>query len=618
MPTGGGKSICYQIPALCLDGMTIVISPLISLMKDQIDTLKNINYPAEMINSTVTVNEQRRIMEAAVRNELKLLYLTPERLKNENFLKWLRMQKISLFAVDEAHCISEWGHDFRPDYRRIESVIKEIGNPAILALTATATKEVRDDIVKVLGMNNPDIIINGFNRENLIYGVEDYYSKEDKNKGLLAFLGKVNKPGIIYVSSIKDAQSLYNYLSTNSDLNYGLYHGKIPPKQRDKTQDDFLYNRIDVLIATNAFGMGVDKSDIRFVVHYSIPGTIEAYYQETGRAGRDGKTSFCLLQYFSRDEEIQKFFIQSKNPSPEMINSVFSYLKKHCRNNIFYENEDIPAESLKISSHEKDAVLKILTEMKAVQIDYIADDNYEIDIIKNETKDKTLYYTLSELVKFGGTRKKIDINIEYLAKRLDLTKYDLVNDLKKLAAEKAVKFSVTQSGRTVKVLTEDLPAKELTEYSQKLKNKIKYDYAKLDAVVKYVRLGSYQCRRKYVLNYFGEEFNERNCAKCDLCRKTNKSANNEITKDEKILLFAVYMNNGRLGKLKMCKLLSGSFELEERFREIDEFGSLAGVGESKISDMITKLMNQGLIYSDDGKYPTLKVTKPAENLLKTR
>ena len=305
MPTGAGKSLCYQLPSLVTEGLAIVISPLIALMKNQVDQMNALGINAQFLNSTLSKSEVNRVKKECLEGEIQLLYVAPESLTKEENVEFLKQTNISFVAVDEAHCISEWGHDFRPEYRRIKEIISQLGNLPIIALTATATPKVQIDIQKNLNMEDAHVFKSSFNRTNLFYEVRQ---KKHAKKQLIQYLKDFQgKAGVIYCLSRKKVEEVAELLKVNG-FNAAPYHAGLDAKEREKNQDDFLNEDVDIIVATIAFGMGIDKPDVRFVVHYDVPKSLEGYYQETGRAGRDGLEGKCLMFYSHNDiNKLEKF-----------------------------------------------------------------------------------------------------------------------------------------------------------------------------------------------------------------------------------------------------------------------------------------------------------------------
>ncbi|MGA8474735.1 MAG: ATP-dependent DNA helicase RecQ [Candidatus Cybelea sp.] len=453
LATGAGKSLTYQLPALLLDGTTVVVSPLIALMKDQLDMLRERGITDVVaLNSTLSEDQEARARERIRSGSVRIVYTTPEKLEDETFLNLLRSIRVPLFVVDEAHCISQWGHDFRPAYLALGGVIAKLGHPTVLALTATATPSVREDILHQLGIELVKPIVRGFDRPNLIYEARKADKEVDKLKTLTAlFTGDdaLEGTGIIYTATIKNALEVQRYLGVELGIPAAVYHSKLHKEDRTSVHNLFMNETIRAVVATNAFGLGIDKPNIRFVVHYDLPGSLEAYTQEAGRAGRDGLPSRCILIYRMSDTRVQNYFLTGKYPDVEEVQRVFGTIEVFCD------------QAGGVSMIDLRKILQLpLTKLKVI----IA------------------------LLKKSGY-------IEHVGKSA---------------------YGLTEAVRKHRELILNLANYE---------TKKSYDQSKLAMMLQYAETIS--CRRRFILNYFGEDFDKINCGACDNCLRALRSGIDE-------------------------------------------------------------------------------------------
>jgi len=523
LPTGGGKSVCFQIPALVLPGLTVVVSPLISLMKDQVDALEARRLPAAFINSSLSAVQVSDRMARAVRGEIKLLYLAPERFDFGNVASRLA-GSVSLLAVDEAHCISQWGHDFRPSYLRVAEARRMLGSPPTIALTATATPEVRVDICHQLALRNPQTIITGFDRTNLAYHVLPARNDAEKDALLVRTLKAHDGLAIVYATTRKAVDRL-GFLLEHEGISAAAYHAGLDDLQRRKVQDAFMNERIRAIIATNAFGMGIDKPNVRLVVHHSMPGTLEAYYQEAGRAGRDGEHSDVFLLHSFPDRFTHEFFIRSANPERRSVEKVYDVLRQHASNGrpLPALPEDIlPLVGTKLSPKEIESALRILQTAGAIVLAGGSSSCVSVRLLATPQRIKreitgeanpelgllrALWRIAGDSLSTGAS-----IDLDFLPPGLS-TRSGAVAILDSLQNRQFLVWERLHSGLSI-TNPATLAAALAVDWTALAKRRAA-EISKLDAVQRYAYTKA--CRRGFVLRYFGDPAARNRCDGCDNC-----------------------------------------------------------------------------------------------------
>jgi ATP-dependent DNA helicase RecQ len=645
MPTGGGKSLCYQLPAVARAGVTLVVSPLIALMKDQVDALHDLGIAATFINSSLAAREQFDRMDAMAAGQFDLVYIAPERLRSSIFIEKLRATKLQLLAVDEAHCISEWGHDFRPDYARLGLVRQRLGFPPTIALTATATPQVRADVARQLQLREPKVFITGFARPNLHFEVHHAYSDLDKDQTLNDFLAETPGAGIIYASTRKRCEELVETLRQRTKgRKIGLYHAGLEQDDRRRVQDDFMSGRVQIIVATNAFGMGIDKADLRFVVHYNIPGSLEAYYQEAGRAGRDGLSSRCLLIYTPKDRSTQEYFIDSSYPEPDVVQEVYDYLRGIDADPIELTLDEIKDRlGLNIRSEGISACEKLLEGVQALErldsrqnmagVKIDSDLPTLVDLLPREAKvQRRVLQVVERLV--GELRgERVFINPRQIAKESELEVEATNRALRELAKLQAFDYVPPFRGRAVHMLERKKPFEKLGIDFLEQERRKAAEYAKLDRMEKYAT--SRRCRQLEILDYFGDP-SKKKCGLCDQCGGIHSSAAGasgaeakedanppQVVEAVKMVLAGVarMCQRGQYGKRLLAGMLIGSSAAKITklgLQKLSTYGLLKQLTEDEAIELIDALLRQRLLQQVevDRFKPVMQLTPRGEQVMK--
>jgi ATP-dependent DNA helicase RecQ len=620
MPTGAGKSLCFQVPALARGGTALVISPLIALMKDQVDALVARDVRATCLNSSLPEDEYRARFTALMRGEVEILYVAPERF-TPSFLQALQKVDIRLFVIDEAHCLSQWGHDFRPDYLRLGKVREALGKPPTIALTATATPEVQADIAHTLQLDQASRFVRGFDRTNLILDVIDVERTADKDALLAELVGK--GPALVYASTRKRVEQATQALR-NAGVRAGMYHAGMSPQDRTRIQDAFMADEFPVVVATNAFGMGIDKRDIRAIVHYDMPGTVEAYYQEIGRAGRDGHTSRAVLLFQQGDRRIHQFFIDNAHPPVEWVHQIYNWLLARGSNPVYAGVEEL-AEVLPADAGERAAATCLYMLVREGLIRRIApsDRMASIRLLPNapSAAPTGLRGKVWEHVRVHATLPgyAYTFSPEVWCEDLDLNRDQLTATLRGLEDRGYLEHQAADRTGGVELLQPHLPL-QLDE--RRIRERRSREYAKLDRMFAYA---TSSCRRRYIIEYFGEAADFERCGTCDACRAgvDPKPVARALTPDESTTVVKVVACLARMERHAnqrgfsvdlLVKTLMGSAEAKIKqfgFDLITTYGILGPSHDSarwtarELQDLVRAIIDADLIGED---YTTRRIS----------
>lgn len=531
LPTGGGKSICFQVPGMALDGLTLVISPLIALMHDQVEQLVSRNIKAQLITSTMSYREIDIALDNCRFGGVKFLYTSPERLKSDLFLERFKEMPVSLIVVDEAHCISEWGHDFRPAYGEISAIRALHPEVPVAAFTASATPETQKDIIERLELRSPSRYEASLKRENLSYHVR---SSENKLGSIISYCqNRAQDTGIVYCQTRKSVKEVVRQLRAKN-VNAGFYHGGLSAEDRSYMLENWMKDKLKVMVATNAFGMGIDKPDVRYVLHYEIPSTLEAYYQEAGRAGRDGAAADAIAFWEEKDLQTMQDQLNAKYPSKERIKQIYASVCNFLKIAIGSgENESYPLDLRAFTKSFEFSIVEVFHALKILQNNgdlYFSESNFQPTRLKYAIGNSALYKfqvghdSVSKLITLlsrshsGIFDRFVSIHESELAKRLGVSSKELTRQLEYLEQYGVIDVNFRTSLPKITLLHERLPDNYLKLDVHVYENRRNLEISKLNSMIEYVR--SNKCRMSIISMYFGGD--DENCGNCDFCREQSK------------------------------------------------------------------------------------------------
>ncbi|MBL0175580.1 MAG: RecQ family ATP-dependent DNA helicase [Ignavibacteria bacterium] len=629
MPTGGGKSICYQIPAILLDGLTVVVSPLISLMQDQVEALQRARIRATFINSMLDYRDAMERIEKARRGWFTLMYVAPERFESPGFLERMRGVKVALFAVDEAHCISEWGHDFRPSYLKMRDALEFLGTPQVVALTATATPDVREDIRRQLGLKDSNLIVRGFNRENLTFRVLHGVNKRDA----VFEACSAGDCGVIYAGTRNTVEELATMLKRHS-MSAEAYHAGLEDTHRKEVQERFMRGETRVIVATSAFGMGIDKPDVRFVIHHDMPGTIEQYYQEAGRAGRDGKPSTCTLLYHPGDRSLPEFFIRQTYPDQTLVQTVYGHLHNIAgtqvgqgfRGLLNMSPQTLAGQIGKVSEAAVRSAIDLLERSGyARRIDasyaqstlHILLDPERLRTWLLETASDTISpVAVAMLRTVGGEafHHPVDVVIADVAEKSFMSEENILAGLRAMHDDGIIEFHSGQKASGIALLGQRVQVRDLVIDYRQLEKRMKHQFEKLQAMERFI-LGK-ACRRNMILEYFEETDIRGTCGKCDTCTSTVFVAPEESAQDifdefHALALHCAAELDGKFGRTTLVDVLRGARAkriTQYRLYEASTYNKAPKADRQQLLNVIDALLGLGWLTRSEGVYPSVRIT----------